>query len=203
LRAELAVAATSLASTAVVPAVIRLVDQAPALGLARVDLVAALADRLPALVVAEAHDWVEPSDSAVVARLGHHHQRLAVATAVRPWAEQAVGAVELAGSWQRWHEAEIDALVRVMRDEAPELTAPTGVGDVDLAGRWWIVAERTWDWALWRCDDGRAVIERVEGTVGMWTSIRSVEADHAEAIVAATIDGRDLPGHQVVHSPLP
>lgn len=203
LRAELAAVASAFASPEVAPAATELIDRAPELGLARVDLVAALAEPMPALVVARARSWVGPADSAVVARLRAHHQRIAVATAVRPWDDQAIRAVEQAGSWQRWHEAEVAAVLRVMRDEAPELTAPSGVGEVDLSGRWWIQAERPWDWTLWRGDDGRAVIERVEGTVGLWTSVRDITADHATAIVDAVVSGRDLTGHQVVQSPLP
>ncbi len=201
LRAELAVVAAAWGSPGVVPDLTTLVERAPALGVPRVGLVAALADTLPALVVAQARWWVGPSDSAVVARLREHHRRLAVATAVRPWDEEAIRAVEQAGQWQRWHEAELEAVVRVMRDDAPGLTAPRGVGDVDLSGRWWIVAERPWDWTLWRRDDGSAVLERVEGGVGMWTSLRNVSADHAAAIVAAAVAGRDLTGRQVVEPP--
>lgn len=203
LRAELAVVAARAASTDVARAVSTLVERAPSIGARRADVVAGLAESLPALVVARARDWVGPHDSAVVARLAEHHRRLAVATAVRPWGDDAIEAIELAGQWQRWHEAEIEALVRVMRDDAPELTAPTGVGDVDLRGRWWIVAEQPWDWTLWRGDDGRAVLERVEGGVGMWTSVRAVTEEAAAAIVSATVDGVALTGRQIVASLVP
>jgi hypothetical protein len=166
-----------------------------------VDLVSALAERLPALVVAQARAWVGPSDSSVVAGLGAHHHRIAVATAVRPWDEQAIRAVETAARRQEWHEAELDAVLRVMRDDAPELTAPRGVGDVDLGGRWWIVAERLWDWTLWRCDDGRAVLERVEGGVGMWTSVQALSDDAAADVVAAVVAGIELTGREIAPSP--
>ena len=200
LRAELAVVAARSASSRAIPAVSTLVERAGSIGVARVDLVAGLAERLPALVVANARAWVGPSDSAVLARLGEHHRRVAVATAVRPWDERAIRAVETAGRWQQWHEAELDAVLRVMRDDAPELTAPPGVGDAG-GGRWWIVAERPWDWTLWRCDDGRAVLERVEGGVGMWTSLHDLSIDAAASIVAATVAGDDLTGRTILASP--
>jgi hypothetical protein len=88
-------------------------------------------------------------------------------------------------------------VLRVMRDDAPELTAPRGVGDVDLGGRWWIVAERLWDWTLWRCDDGRAVLERVEGGVGMWTSVQALSDDGAAQVVAAVVAGIELTGREI------
>lgn len=198
LRAELAVAAAQWGSPAAVPALSMLVDRSPTVGVARVDLVAALTERLPALVVAHAHEWLGPDDSAVLARLRDHHRRLAVATAIRPWSERAIQAIESAGQWQTWHEAELDAIVRVMRDEAPELTAPWGVGDTGRGGRWWIVADHPWDWTLWQCDDGSTVLERVEGGVGMWTSLHDVSAEVAawivaEVVVGTEISGRDIP----------
>ena len=199
-RAELAVVAARSASHRSIPAVSTLVELAPSLGIARVDLVTELAAQLPALVVANARTWVGPGDSAVVARLAAHHARIAVATAVRPWSEPAIRAVETAGSWQHWHDAELNAVRRVMRDEAPELTAPSGVGDVATGGRWWIVAERPWDWTLWHCDDGRAVLELVEGTVGMWTSLHELSTDAAAAIVAATVAGEELTGRAIIAS---
>ena len=197
LRAELAVVAAGSATAVAIPAVDELVERAPAIGVARVDLVAALTARLPGLVVARAHEWVGPTDSAVVARLRDHHRRIAVATAVRPWDEAAIRAIELAGRWQRWHEAETEAVLRVMHDDAPELTAPSGVGEVVLDGRWWIVAERLWDWTLWRREDGRAVLEQVEGGVGMWTSIRAVPDDVASAIIAAAAAGDEPTGREI------
>lgn len=200
LRAELAVAAAQWGSPAAVPALTMLVDRSPTVGVARVDLVAALTERLPALVVAHAHEWLGPDDSAVLARLRDHHRRLAVATAIRPWSERAIQAIESAGQWQKWHEAELDAIVRVMRDEAPELTAPSGVGDAARGGRWWIVADHPWDWTLWRCDDGTAVLERVEGGVGMWTSLHDVSADIAAWIVTEVAAGVEITGRDIARA---
>lgn len=201
LRAELGVVAARMASVPALPAVTALVERAQSVGIARVGLVAELAERLPALVVANARTWVGPGDSAVVARLRDHHRRIAVAGAVRPWGEQAIRSVETAGQWQHWHEAELDAVRRVMRDEAPELTAPSGVGDVDLSGWWWIVAERPWDWTLWRNDDGRNVLERVEGTVGIWNSVHNVSPEVAASVVAAAVAGDELHGRSITTSP--
>jgi hypothetical protein len=200
LRAELALIAAASASSPVARAAAALVEGAPEIGVARVELVATLAERLPALVVARARDWVGPGDSAVVARLAEHPRRIAVAMAARPWHEDAIQAIEVAGRWQRWHDVEIDALARVLRDDAPELTAPTGVGAVDLRGRWWIEAERPWDWTVWRGADGRAVLERVEGTVGIWTSVRELSDRDATAIVDAAIAGADQTGQQIAAS---
>ena len=87
-----------------------------------------------------------------------------------------------------------------MRDDALELTAPSGVGDAGRCEGWRIVAERPWDWTLWRCDDGRAVLERVEGGVGMWTSLHDVSIDTAASIVAATVAGDNLPGRAIFPS---
>lgn len=200
LRAELAVVAARTASVPAITAMTALIERAPSVGVARVHLVAELAERVPALVVANARAWVGPSDSAVLARLRDHHRRVAVAGAVRPWDEQAIRSIEMAGQWQQWHEAELSAVRRVMCDEAPELTAPSGVGDVDLGGRWWIVAERPWDWTLWRSDDGRAVLERVEGTVGIWNSVHHVSPDVASAVIAATVAGEELNARAIATS---
>jgi hypothetical protein len=200
LRAELAVAAARWGSPAAVPALSTLVGRSPTVGVDRVDLVAALTERLPALIVAHAHEWVGPDDSAVLARLRDHQRRLAVATAVRPWSERAIQAVQSAGQWQKWHEAELDAIVRVMRDDAPELTAPWGVGDNGRGGRWWIVADHPWDWTLWRCDDGSAVLERVEGGVGIWTSVHDVSAEVAAWIVAEVVVGSELTARDIARA---
>lgn len=179
------------------------VERCTSVGVARADLVVALAERLPALVTAYARSWVRPHDAAAIARLGQHHRRVAVATAVRPWHPDAIREVETTARQQGWHGAELDAVMRVMRDDAPELTAPSGVGDVDLSGRWWIVAERSWDWTLWRSVDGRHVLERVEGGVGMWTSVHDLSDETAAAIVTAAIAGVELPGQRIAVSPPP
>lgn len=197
LRAELALVAARSASLASIPGASTLVERAGSIGVARVEVVAALAERLPALVVAQARSWVGPEDSAVLARLRPHHHRLAVAMAARPWTAGAMASIEQAGRWQRWHDAELAALLRVMRDEAPELTVPVGAGDLEREGRWWIVAEALWDWTLWRCDDGRSALERVQGGVGLWTSVQLVPDDVAAAIVAATIAGTALSGRAI------
>lgn len=81
------------------------------------------------------------------------------------------------------------------------MTAPSGVGDVDLSGRWWIVAERPWDWTLWRNDAGRTVLELVEGTVGIWNSVHDASPEVAASVVAATVAGDELNGRSITTSP--
>jgi hypothetical protein len=173
------------------------VERCTSVGATRVDLVSLLAERAPALVVAHAPAWVRPDDGAVIVRLSAHHHRVAAAGAVRPWEPAAIRDVEIAAEQSGWHHAELDAVVRVMRDAAPELTHPSGVGDVDLSGRWRIMAERPWDWTLWQRDDGRCILERVEGGVGMWTSVHELSDDTAASLVAATIAGIESPGRHI------
>lgn len=173
------------------------VERCAASGAVRVDLVSLLAQRVPALVVARARAWVGAGDGAVIVRLGAHHHRVAVAGAVRPWEPAAIREVEIAAEQSGWHDAEVDAVVRVMRDAAPELTHPSGVGDADLSGRWRIVAERPWDWTLWQRDDGRCLLERVEGGVGMWTSVHDLADDTVASLVTATIAGIESPGQHI------
>lgn len=173
------------------------VERCTAAGAVRLDLVSLLAERVPALLVAHARAWVQPGDGVVIVRLDAHHHRVAVAGAVRPWERAAVHDVEIAAEHAGWHHAEVDAVIRVMRDDAPELTHPSGVGDVDLSGRWRIVAERPWDWTLWQRDDGTCILERVEGGVGMWTSVHDLADDTAASLVAATIAGVESPGQRI------
>lgn len=197
LRAELARVVCRATSAGSASAIAELVDSRPA-GVRRADLVAELAARLPALVVARARDWVGPDDSAVVARLAEPRLRIAVAGAARPWTPGAIEAIRRASTWHRWHDDDTSVLERVMRDEAPELVRPIGTWTpgspaIDLDGRWWIVADRHWDRTLWRDEAGRFVLERVEGGVGIWTSLRSVSEDVAARILDAAITGAPWP----------
>ena len=189
-RDELAIVAARAATSRDATQLRAMIDVLPATP-ARPTVVAELATRLPSLVVAEAWRWVGPDDAVVLARLRRHADRVAVAGAVRPWSSRAIEAVGAAAAWQRWDAREVGPLLGVMRDEAPELTRPQRSG-LDTAGeRWWIVAERPWTWTLWRSAGGRHALERVEGGVGMWTSVVEISPGEAGAVLAQAIEATE------------
>jgi hypothetical protein len=158
LRAELAVRAAGSLRVGDESLATELVSTLPS-GIDRATVVATLCPALADLVVANSVEWTNAEEAAragVLARLPTHWHRLAVAGALRPWPPDAVDAAGVAAQWQHWDTQDTAALVRVMTDQAPELTRPEGLDD---GHRWWVVAGSPWDWTVWRSDDERFALE--------------------------------------------
>lgn len=155
----------------------------PPAGLTRGDVLLLVADRWADAIVQWAPQWLTTEDTGVLVRLPTHWHRLAVAGALRPWPEAATEPVRTAGRLQGWNPIELEAVLRVMADDAPELSRLPGFED---ERRWRMVRERSWDWTLWTADDGTWAIEVVCGRVGVYTVAELLTADEAERLVSAT-----------------
>lgn len=118
----------------------------------------------------------------MLVRLPTHWHRLAAAGALRPWPEAAAEPVRTAGRLQGWDPIELEAVLRVMADDAPELSRLPGIED---QRRWRMVRERSWDWTLWEADDGTWAIEVVCGRVGVYTVAELLTPEEAERLLAA------------------
>ena len=166
-------------------AVVAAVDtwiEAPPGGLHRGDVLLLVADRWADAIVRWAPQWLTTADTGVLVRLPTHWHRLAVAGALRPWPEAAADPVRTAGRLQGWSPLDLDAVLRVMADDAPELFRLPGFED---ERRWRMVRERSWDWTLWAADDGTWAIEVVCGRVGVYTVAELLTAEEAERLLDA------------------
>lgn len=166
-------------------AAVALVDswiEEPPGGLTRGDVLVLVADRWADAIARWAPEWLTTEDTGVLVRLPTHWHRLAVAGALRPWPEAAAEPVRIAGRTQGWNPIELEAVLRVMADDAPELSRLPGVED---ERRWRMVRERPWDWTLWTDDDGTWAIEVVCGRVGVYTVAELLTEEEAERLLDA------------------
>jgi hypothetical protein len=134
------------------------VDAVPP-GEARRSLLIELAARRPDLVLRRATDWLADGDTDVLVRLPEHWLRLAVAGALRPWSQGSIDAVITAVGDDI---GEGTPLARVMADDYPALTRPSGLEEGDH--RWHVIATEPWEWSLWRDDHGRHALEVVKSS---------------------------------------
>ena len=155
---------------------------APPGGLSRSEVLFLVADRWADAIVRWAPEWLTTDDTGVLVRLPTHWHRLAVAGALRPWPDTAAAPVRSAGRLQGWNPIELEAVLRVMADDAPELSRLPGIED---DRRWRMARERSWDWTLWQADDGTWAIEVVCGRVGIYTVAELLTPDEAERLVSA------------------
>ena len=156
--------------------------EAPPGGLARSDVLLLVADRWADAIARCAPEWLTTADTGVLVRLPTHWHRLAVAGALRPWPDAAAEPVRTAGRTQGWNPIELEAVLRVMADDAPELSRLPGFED---ERRWRMVRERSWDWTIWAADDGTWAIEVVCGRVGVYTVAELLTDGEAERLLDA------------------
>lgn len=152
-------------------------------GMTRGEVLYLIADRWGDQIVRRAPQWLTTDDTGVLVRLPSHWHRLAVAGALRPWPDAAEAPVRTAAGMRDWEPTELDALLRVMADEAPELCRPP---DIDDQRRWRMTRERPWDWTLWEADDGTRALEVVCGRVGVYTVTDVLSPEDGARLDAAT-----------------
>ncbi len=152
-------------------------------GMTRGEVLFLVADRWGDAIVQRAPEWLTTDDTGVLVRLPSHWHRIAAAGALRPWPALAEGPVRTAAGMRDWDPAELDALLRVMADEAPELCRPPGLED---HRRWRMTRERSWDWTLWEADDGTRALEVVCGRVGIYTVAEVLTPEDGDRLTAAT-----------------
>lgn len=152
-------------------------------GMTRGEVLFLVADRWGDQIVHRAPRWLTTDDTGVLVRLPSHWHRLAAAGALRPWPDAAEAAVRTAAGMRAWEPAELDALLRAMADEAPQLCRPPGIDD---QRRWRMTRERPWDWTLWEADDGTRALEVVCGSVGVYTVTEVLSPEDGNRLDAAT-----------------
>lgn len=153
-------------------------------------VVAELAPRLPDLVLRRLRDWCTSDDVAVLTSLPTHWHRVAAAGALVPWPAEANAAVEQAGRWRDWVDADTVALERAMTGADPILNLPEGLDD---PRRWWIIDGEPWNWAAWQADDGALALEVLRSGWSTTATTRVLTEAEAAAYLTAGIDGvRDL-----------
>lgn len=163
-------------------AVDRWIEHPPG-GLHRGEVLFLVADRWGDTIVQRAPQWLTTDDTGVLVRLPSHWHRIAAAGALRPWPAAAEGPVRTAAGVRDWDPIELDTLLRVMADEAPELCRPPGADD---HRRWRMERERSWDWTLWEADDGTRALEVVCGRVGIYTVAEVLTPEDGDRLAAAT-----------------
>lgn len=129
-----------------------------------------LAERRPDLILRRATDWLTDADTDVLVRLPQHFLRVAVAHSLRPWSRRSIDAVvrQLRDdhvvvdprTGARGDPTLAEVVGRVMADAEPGLMWPAGVPR-NGPNRWRVIGCETWEWALWRCDDGRYALDTV------------------------------------------
>ena len=119
-------------------------------------LLGMLAARHAEIVLYHARQLLTHDDVAILLRLPSQWERIAVATALRPWSEPAIEKLLTLAQWKKLPPLDLAALVRVMRDDYPALTQPSG-----LAGEriWWIIGGKSHENTVWETTDGTLAFE--------------------------------------------
>lgn len=107
-------------------------------------------------VVYFAHQLLHHQNAHVIVGLPTHRERLAVATALRPWPSESIDRVRQGLKVKNINSLDIEAIVRVMRDADELLTCPAGLQD---NRRWWMIAAEPYRWTMWETSDGSLAYE--------------------------------------------
>ena len=108
------------------------------------------------LAVYHAHRFLTHENAHVIASLPLHWQRIAIASALRPYPITAIERVTKLLRLKNANAKDIDAIANVMSDHAPKLTHPTGLID---SRKWWIIATEPYHWTLWETEDNTTAVE--------------------------------------------
>jgi hypothetical protein len=115
-----------------------------------------LVPNYPTTVVYYAHRMLNHQNTHVIVGLSNHWERVAVATALRPWPAEAIERVRHGLTMKKTNGLDIEAIVRVMRDDDELLTCPSGLQD---SRRWWMIAGEPYRWTMWETTDGSLACE--------------------------------------------
>ena len=146
--------------------------------LLRSSLLSFLAPNYSPLVVYYAHRMLDYQNAQVIAALPNHWERIAVATALRPWPLDAIDRVKSLLRIRKSNEHDTEAIVKVMADDAPRLTHPAGLKD---SRRWWIIAGEPYSWTMWETNDGDLTIEVLQTGPGFQSTTRILRPSEAIA----------------------
>jgi hypothetical protein len=108
------------------------------------------------LAVYHARRLLTHDNAHVIASLPLHWQRIAIASALRPYPTTALERVTRILRLKNANAKDIDAIANVMSEHAPKITHPTGLID---SRKWWIIAAEPYHWTLWETDDNTTAIE--------------------------------------------
>lgn len=129
-------------------------------GLTIDQLGAALAARLPHVLLWEPRRWFDTRHTAVLVRLPQHWQRRSFALALGPWPASAAANVRTASHVLGWADGDLDPLLEAMSGRYVPGSHPEGlVGASPASGRWWEADAVAYDWSLWRHEHGLAALE--------------------------------------------
>ena len=117
-------------------------------------------------------------DAQVIAALPNHWERIAVATALRPWPLDAIDRIKSLLRIRKFNEHDTEAIVEVMADDAPRLTHPEGLKD---SRHWWIIAGEPYSWTIWETNDGDLAIEVLHPGLGFQSTSRILSPSKAIA----------------------
>ncbi len=137
-----------------------------------------LAAAYPDLVVYHAATTLKHDDVHVLCALKEQWQRIAVAGALRIWPDSAIHEAEKLMRFRHVDAKDMDAVIRVMKDDYPALTQPCGLNDYR---KWWIVAGLPWQWTAWEASDGTLAIEVQQDGPGELTQSRLMSASEVAA----------------------
>lgn len=125
----------------------------------RNSLFCSLVPNYSSTVVYFAHHFLHHQNAHVIVGLSTHWERLAVATALRPWPAESIDRVRQGLTLRNINRLDVEAIVRVMRDDDELLTCPSGLQD---NRRWWMIAGEHYRWTMWEAKDGSLAYEVLE-----------------------------------------
>lgn len=142
----------------------------------RSSLLCMLAPNYSSIVVYHARRMLNHQNVQVIAALSNHAERVAVATALRPWPINTIERVTTLLKLRKIDSKDIDAIVRTMLDTDLRLTHPIGLAD---ARQWWIIAVEPWKWTMWETEDGSLALQWLHPGLAFAESSRILSASEA------------------------
>jgi hypothetical protein len=139
----------------------------------RTSLLCMLAPNYSSSVVFHARRMLNHQNAQVIAAIPNHAERVAVATALRPWPTIAIERVTMLLKLRKIDSKDIDAIVRTMSDTDQRLTHPIGLVD---DRQWWIIAVEPWKWTLWETEDGSLAFQWLHPGLAFAESSRILSA---------------------------
>lgn len=125
----------------------------------RNSLFCSLVPNYSSTVVYFARHFLHHQNAPVIVGLSTHWERLAVASALRPWPSESIDRVRQGLALKNINRLDIEAIVRVMRDDDAFLTCPSGLQD---NRRWWMIAGEPYGWTMWEKKDGSLAYEVIQ-----------------------------------------
>ena len=143
----------------------------------RASLICMLAQNYSSIVVYHARTILNHQNAQVIAAIPNHAERVAVATALRPWPPEAIERVTTLLRIRKADSKDIEAIIRTMSDTDQRLTCPTGLND---DRKWWIIAVEPWKWTMWETQDGSLAFQWMGPGLSYSESSRILSASEAQ-----------------------